>query len=92
MKGSVRGWYHTSLLRLVLRCQSRSAKDKYKDAQIGDDLIKDVARYQSRDDYDTLVCFIYGPSFLIKNPSGLAADVQSQQSRLATKVLYGPRR
>lgn len=67
-------------------------KDKYKDAQIGDDLIKDVVRYQARDDYDTLVCFIYDPGFLIKNPSGLAADLQSQQSRLVTKVLCGPGR
>jgi hypothetical protein len=76
--------------RLIVEAKMAKDKDKYKDAQIGDDLIKDVARYQSRDDYDTLVCFIYDPSFLVNNPSGLAADVQSQQSRLATKVLYGP--
>jgi hypothetical protein len=72
--------------------EAKMARNNYKDAKIGDDLIKDVARYQARDDYDTLVCFIYDPGFLIKNPSGLAADVQSQQSRLATKVLYGPAR
>jgi hypothetical protein len=72
--------------------EAKMARPKYKDAKIGDDLIKDVARYQARVDYDTLVCFIYDPSFLIKNPSGLAADVEGQQSRLITKVLYGPRR
>lgn len=68
------------------------ASPKYKDAQIGDALIMDVARYQVRNDYDTLVCFIYDPGFLIKNPSGLASDVQNLQSRLITKVLFGPNR
>lgn len=72
--------------------EAKMTREGYKDAQIGDDLIRDVARYQARNDYDTLVCFVYDPGFLIKNPSGLAADVQSQPSRLDVKVLYGPRR
>jgi len=76
--------------RLIV--EAKMAREGYKDNQIGDDLIKDVARYQARNDYDKLVCFVYDPGLLVKNASGLTADIQSQPSRLAVKVLFGPRR
>lgn len=72
--------------------ESKMAKSNFRDADIGNDLILDVARYQVRSDYDTLVCFIYDPHFLVKNPTGLAADVEGQSSRLSIKVLFGPPR
>jgi hypothetical protein len=76
--------------RLIV--EAKMAREGYKDAQIGDDLIKDLARYHVREDYDQLVCFVYDPEFLVKNPTGLATDVERQPSRLSTRVLFGPPR
>jgi len=72
--------------------EAKMTRKGLADSAIGDELIKDVTRYQVRKDYSTLVCFVYDPKYLIKNPSGLAADVQSQPGKLRVKVLFGPDR
>ena len=41
------------------------------DRKIGDELIIDIERYQAHPDIKCLICFIYDPSKVIQNPSGV---------------------
>jgi REase_DpnII-MboI len=43
--------------------------------QVGDELLRDIARYKSHPDCNTLICFVYDPESHIANPRGLENDL-----------------
>jgi hypothetical protein len=47
------------------------------DKELGSELIQDIARYQSHPDCRVLVCFVYDPDGLIRNPAGLKNDLET---------------
>ena len=81
---------------LLLKAQKiavevKMTRDGHRDREIGDELLQDVARYKSHADCSALVCFIYDPRGLLKNPHGLASDVEKQSdSRLTVKAVVCP--
>lgn len=61
-----------------------------KDAQVGTELIADAARYASHPDVDTLICFVYDPSALLKNPDGLQADLEKLPASVNIQIFIRP--
>ena len=52
----------------------KKTRDTLKDKEIGEQLIIDKERYKHHPDCRLLICFIYDPNNLIKNPKGLIKD------------------
>lgn len=59
--------------------------------EICEQLIIDIARYQSHQDCKLLVCFIYDPDGRIANPVGLEKDLESIASRIKVRVIVTPK-
>lgn len=57
--------------------------------EIGNQLIEDIARYESHSDCLTLVCFVYDPEGLIGNPKSLENDLR-RDGELTVRVLVKP--
>lgn len=60
---------------------------KLKDKEIGDQLAIDKERYRSHPDCRTLICFVYDPKRLLRNPSGLAKDLSSNENDFTVRVI-----
>lgn len=61
------------------------------DRELGEQLIIDIARYKASPDCSTLVCFVYDPEGIVKNPRGLAADLEALgTNELGVQVLIEP--
>jgi hypothetical protein len=58
-----------------------------RDKQVGEELLVDIARYQSHPNCKTLVCFVYDPNGFIKNPSGLENDLSKVHDKIKVKVI-----
>jgi hypothetical protein len=73
--------------------ETKMTRNGLMDKEIGDELLQDIGRYKSHPDCATLVCFIYDPKGLLKNPHGLAADLEKQSDgRLIVRVIICPGR
>ena len=68
----------------------KKTRANLKDKELGEQLILDKAHYKVSSDYKTLVCFIYDPEELIKNPSGLERDLSEADSDLTVLVVISP--
>lgn len=60
--------------------------------KIGEELIIDIAKYQTHPDCQLLYCFIYDPDELITNPAGLIKDLESNSVKISVKVFIAPNR
>jgi hypothetical protein len=58
-----------------------------RDKQIGEELLVDIARYQSHPNCKTLICFVYDPNGFVKNPSGLENDLSKMHEKIKVKVI-----
>jgi hypothetical protein len=58
--------------------------------QIGDELIVDIARYETHPDCKTLVCFVYDPTGQIGNPAALERDL-SKDEPIKVEVIVAPK-
>lgn len=70
----------------------KMTNQKLKDRQIGEQLIVDITRYQAHPDCSTLVCFVYDPDGLLKNPAGLIADLSRKHDGLDVRLIIVPER
>jgi len=83
---------------LLLKAQKivveiKMTRDGLLDREIGDELLQDLARYKNHPDCSTVVCFIYDPKGLLKNPHGLASDIEKQSDkRLTIRTVTSPSR
>ncbi len=62
-----------------------------KAKELGEQLIIDIARYQSHTDCKTLVAFVYDPHSFIDNPRGLEADLSRTEGNMNVKVWIVPK-
>ncbi|MDP3404007.1 MAG: hypothetical protein Q8S03_04895 [Brevundimonas sp.] len=60
-------------------------------AQLGEELIVDIARYEHHPDCKTLVCFVYDPEGRVGNPAGIERDLERQSSPLRVRVIIAPK-
>jgi DNA-binding sugar fermentation-stimulating protein len=63
------------------------ASPTLRDKQIGEQLVIDIARYQTHPDCKTLICFIYDPLGHLRNPGGLEADLSKKQGEMTVMVI-----
>lgn len=61
-----------------------------KDKEVGEQLIIDIAKYQSHPNCKRLYCFVYDKDEVIRNPRGIEKDLESQSNDLAVKVFIRP--
>jgi hypothetical protein len=81
------------LKREQLVVEAKMTRSDLKDKEIADELIQDVIRYKSHPDCKKLVCIIYDPAGLLKNPTGLISDVEELSSdALVVEVHIAPKR
>ena len=59
--------------------------------QVADQLIEDAARYAAMPQIDKLVCLVYDPGKLCRNPIALERDVAESSRRLAVHAVVCPR-
>jgi hypothetical protein len=59
-------------------------------ADLGTELIDDIARYERHPDCSALVCFVYDPDGFIANPRGVESDLNHDKP-FPVRVLIRPR-
>ena len=61
------------------------------DREIGEELLVDIGRYRTHQNCRTLVCFVYDPQHLLRNPVGLEDDLSRTHDGLHVRVIVRPR-
>jgi REase_DpnII-MboI len=69
----------------------KKTRGHLKDKEIGEQLIIDMKRYSQNQNCKILICFVYDPDHLIKNPSGLESDLSGSHDGLEVKVIISPK-
>ena len=59
--------------------------------EVGEELLVDIARYQSHPDCKTLLCFVYDPEGSIRNPTGLESDLRTASSAIRVVPIIAPK-
>ena len=75
--------------RLVV--EVKMTRQSLQQRQVADQLIEDAARYAAMKRVDTLVCLVYDPSNLCRNPTALERDVAESGRKLAVHAVVCPR-
>ena len=70
----------------------KKTRRNLSDKEIGEQLIIDINRYKSHPSCKTLLCFVYDPAQLIKNPSGLENDLNMERDNFRVLVKIVPKR
>ena len=60
------------------------------DKEVGEELLVDIAKYQKHPDCETLVCMVYDPDSMLKNPKGLESDLSTKHEKLSVLVIVVP--
>jgi len=56
----------------------KKPRKKMTDAKLGEEIIIDAARYKTHPSCDKLICFVYDPEEILRNPQGLMNDLNKQ--------------
>ncbi len=70
--------------------ETKKTRNSLRGKELGDELIIDIEKYANHQDCKTLICFVYDPEELIKNPRGLENDLSGQHGDLNVKVIITP--
>lgn len=71
--------------------EMKMTRDGLDEKKIGEQLIIDIARYQSHPNCKILICFIYDPKNILNNAQGLVNDIGNQSNRnFIAKVIVCP--
>lgn len=71
--------------------ETKKTRETLTARELGNQLIEDIARYQSHPDYRALVCFVYDPDGRIPNPTGLEHDLSRDNPFPKVRVYIGPK-
>ena len=71
--------------------ETKMMRDTLNDKLIADELIIDKERYAKHLKCKTLICFVYDPTSLMKNPAGLEADLSREDEEFSVQVLVRPK-
>jgi hypothetical protein len=72
--------------------EAKKTSDSLTTNKIGEQLIIDIAKYESYPEINTLVCFIYDPDYLIENSEGLKLDLEKKSTeKLKVIVIISPK-
>ena len=62
--------------------ETKKTRRGLNEKNISDELLCDIARYKSHPNCKTLMCFIYDPDEMIKNPRGIEKDLSKNHDNL----------
>lgn len=68
----------------------KMTRDGLKDKELGEQLIIDIAKYQSHPNCKCLYCFVYDPDGNVRNPRGLEKDLAELGKGFPVKVFIRP--
>lgn len=71
--------------------ETKKTRESLSDKKLGEELIIDLARYESHPDCSTLICFVYDPEGRVGNPRGLEKDLESYSGKLNVRVIVAPK-
>ena len=71
---------------LEVKIVSESLKEK----ELHDQLLVDIQHYRAHPDCQRIVCFVYDPKGLLKNPKGIENDLYSNESDFQVVVRIAP--
>lgn len=75
--------------QIVIEVKKTRASLKAK--ELGEELIIDIARYQTHQDCKMLYCFVYDPEGYIRNPQGIENDLSRDDEPFPVRVLIAPK-
>jgi hypothetical protein len=67
------------LPKYSLVLETKRVRDSTHAPRIGDELVIDIEHYRKHPKCDRLWCVVYDPRHLIRNPSGLATDLEGNR-------------
>ncbi|MES0872240.1 hypothetical protein [Pseudovibrio sp. SCP19] len=68
----------------------KKTRDTLKDKKIGEELLVDIGRYNTHQDCEHLICFVYDPEDLIINAVRLESDLSGVKDGLKVSVFIRP--
>lgn len=68
----------------------KMTRDGLKDKDVGEQLLIDIAKYQTHPNCKSLYCFVYDPDWHIRNPRGLENDLSRATENIDVKVYIRP--
>lgn len=68
----------------------KMTRDGLKDKELGDQLIIDIAKYQTHPGCKCLYCFVYDPDGIIRNPRGIEKDLIKLGKDFPVKAFIRP--
>jgi hypothetical protein len=80
------------LKRESMVIETKMTRGGLGDKEIGEQLIVDIARYRTHPDCKRLICFVYDPNELVRNPAGLEGDLSQAHEKLDVEVLIFPKK
>ena len=72
--------------------ETKKTRQGLADANLGDELIRDLARYAKLDDCKHLLCLVYDPDEHIRNPEGLRKDLEARDGPPDFELFIVPQR
>lgn len=75
--------------RLII--EVKKTRPSLSTAELGAQLLVDIARYQRHPDCGLLVCFVYDPEGRVGNPVGLERDLEGHAGPLKVRAIVGPK-
>jgi hypothetical protein len=71
--------------------EAKKTRHGLGEKELGDELIIDIHRYSQMAACKILICFVYDPAGLLRNPRGFEADLGGQRNNVLVEVIVGPR-
>lgn len=68
----------------------KKTRNSHTDKILGEELLIDIAKYQSHPNCKELICFVYDPDSILKNPRGIENDLTKTHGDLIVKVFIRP--
>lgn len=68
----------------------KMTRNGLKDKELGEQLIIDIAKYQSHPNCKCLYCFVYDPDGNVRNPRGLEKDLEKLGKEFSVRVFIRP--
>lgn len=69
----------------------KKTRSSLSTADLGAQILVDIARYEHHPDCKLLICFVYDPEGRIGNPVGLERDLEAHNGKLKVRAIVGPK-
>lgn len=71
--------------------ETKMTRATLTDTKLGDELIVDIDHYKQMPECKAIVCFVYDPDHLLRNPTGLENDLSKRHDHVDVRVVIRPK-